>query len=134
MNTIEQILQKYTLTTDIVKKVEATTKNHYCANERFEVIRNNQSYFISIKKVDVVGQVIKSHVRLEVDTNLPANKIAKVVDVERIQKLQLKLTKAQKTIIEFKNKFPENYKNFTEYYSANKEEERIIKLIEKLTN
>jgi len=70
-NEVNSVIAKYTLATDIVTEVEATTNNHYSLNQKFEVVRNGQVYFISVKKVDVIGQVIKSHVRLDVDTNLP---------------------------------------------------------------
>jgi hypothetical protein len=68
---VNAVLAKLTLSTDIVTEVATTTDKHYSLNERFEVLRNGKVYFISIKKVDVIGQVIKSHVRLDVDTNLP---------------------------------------------------------------
>lgn len=70
-NEVNSVVAKYTLATDIVTEVATTTDKHYSLNQRFEVLRNGQVYFISIKKVDVIGQVIKSHVRLDVDTNLP---------------------------------------------------------------
>jgi hypothetical protein len=70
-NEVNSVVAKYTLATDIVTEVATTTDKHYSFNQRFEVLRNGQVYFISIKKVNVIGQVIKSHVRLDVDTNLP---------------------------------------------------------------
>ena len=68
---INEVLSKLTLSTDIIKEVATTTDKNYSLNQKFEVLRDGKSYFISVKKVDVIGQVIKSHVRLDVDTNLP---------------------------------------------------------------
>ena len=85
---VNAVIAKLTLSTDIVTEVATTTDKHYSLNEKFEVIRDGQQYFISVKKVDVIGQVIKSHVRLDVDTNLPkpvkplSKKEVKILELE----------------------------------------------------
>jgi hypothetical protein len=70
-NEVNGVIAKYILATDIVTEVEATTNKHYNVNQKFEVVRDSKVYFISVKQIDVIGQVIKSHLRLDVDTNLP---------------------------------------------------------------
>ena len=86
-NEVNEVIAKLTLSTDIVTEVATTTDKHYSLNQKFEVIRNGQQYFISVKKVDVIGQVIKSHVRLDVDTNLP--KPAKPLTKKEVKILEL---------------------------------------------
>lgn len=81
---VKQELAKYTKATDKVIEVETTTNNHYSLNYKFEVTRDNKKYFISIKEVNVMGEIKKHHTRLEVDTNLEV--IKKEVDTEKITK------------------------------------------------
>ena len=93
---VQQIVQKLTLSTDLVKEVEAVTEKHYSLNQKFVVIRNGKEYFISIKKVDVNGQVIKSHIRLDVDTNLPRTEKPTTRKEKQIEMWQQKLDQAIK--------------------------------------
>jgi len=83
MTTVNEILEKLTTSTDIIKEVEPTTEKRYNLNKRFIVIREGKEYFISIKSVDVIGQVIKSHVRFEIDTNVPKNTEKKLTRKEK---------------------------------------------------
>ena len=87
MTTVQEVIEKLTLPTDLVKEVEALTEKHYSLNRRFIVIRNEKQYFISVKTVDVMGQIIKSHVRLDVDTDLP--KKAKPVTKKEMKIIEL---------------------------------------------
>lgn len=79
---VKKELEKYTKPTDVISEVEPTTVNHYNLNFRFEVLRDNKKYFISIKEVEVMGEIKKHHLRLEVDTDLEKAKPA--VDTEKI--------------------------------------------------
>jgi hypothetical protein len=91
---VKQAIEKLTLSTDIVKEVEAVTEKHYSLNQRFQVIRDGKEYFISIKKVDVNGQVIKSHVRLDIDTDLPKKEKPSTRKEKQIEMWQQKLDEA----------------------------------------
>jgi hypothetical protein len=93
---VKQAIEKLTLSTDIVKEVEAVTEKHYSLNQRFQVIRDGKEYFISIKKVDVNGQVIKSHIRLDVDTDLPRKEKPATRKENQIAMWQQKLDEAIK--------------------------------------
>jgi hypothetical protein len=84
---VNAVVAKLTLSTDIVREVETTTDKHYNFNQKFEVVRDSKIYFISIKQVDVIGQVIKSHIRLDVDTNLPTT--AKPLTKKQVKILEL---------------------------------------------
>ena len=84
---VNAVVAKLTLSTDIVTEVETTTDKHYNFNQKFEVVRDSKIYFISIKQVDVIGQVIKSHIRLDVDTNLPTP--AKPLTKKQVKILEL---------------------------------------------
>jgi len=91
---IKQAIEKLTVATDIVKEVEAVTEKHYSLNQRFIVTREGKEYFISIKKVDVNGQVIKSHIRLDIDTDLPRKEKPATRKEKQIEVWQQKLDEA----------------------------------------
>jgi hypothetical protein len=92
---VKQAIEKITLNTDVITEVEVATEKHYSLNLRFKVIRDNKEYFISIKEVDVNGQVIKSHIRLDVDTNLPKKEKAPTKKELKIYELEEKLKQAK---------------------------------------
>ena len=81
---VRKALEKYTKSTDKVTEIDPITANHYSLNNRFEVIRDNKKHFISIKEVDVMGEIKKHHTRIEIDTDLEL--IKKEVDTEKITK------------------------------------------------
>ena len=112
-NEVANELEKLLLTTDKIQEVEPTTEKHYSLNLRFEVERENKKYFIAIKKVDVSGSEVKSHVRLEVDTNLPSNE-----KLQKQQKKQELLDKKLQKIAELEIKKQEHKK---EYFKAKNE-------------
>jgi hypothetical protein len=96
MNTVKEILSKYTIEGDIIKTVDTITENSYCLNERFSIIREGKEYFLTIKLVDVTGEIIKHHTRLEIDSNLPQQpKTKREIKIERLKKevseLELKM-------------------------------------------
>lgn len=100
--TVQEIITSLTVQTDTIVEVEPTTKNHYSLNVRFEVIRENKTYYISIKEVDVMGDIKKHHTRLDVDTNLPkkekiTKKQQKIADLE--SKLQIAIKENHKSNI-----------------------------------
>jgi hypothetical protein len=104
---VKQAIEKLTISTDIVKEVEPVTEKHYSLNQRFIVTREGKEYFISIKKVDVNGQVIKSHIRLDIDTDLPKKEKPLTRKEKQIEMWQQKLDDA----IEKKNQaLINNYK------------------------
>lgn len=92
---IKQAIEKLTVATDVVKEVETTTEKHYSLNQKFIVIREGKEYFISIKKVDVNGQVIKSHIRLDIDTDLPRMEKQLTKKEIKIAELEAKLKDAK---------------------------------------
>lgn len=112
-NEVANELEKLLLATDKIKEVEPTTEKHYTLNLRFEVERENKKYFIAIKKVDVSGSEVKSHVRLEVDTDLPSNE-----KLKKQQKKQELLDKKLQKIAELEIKKQEHKK---EYFKAKNE-------------
>jgi hypothetical protein len=112
-NEVASELEKLLLTTDKIQEVQPTTEKHYSLNLRYEVERDNKKYFISIKKVDVSGSEVKSHVRLEVDTDLPS----KEKQEKRNKKEELANKKIQK-IAELEILRDEHKK---EYFKAKKE-------------
>lgn len=129
---VKQAIEKLTVATDIVKEVEATTEKHYSLNQRFTVTRDGKEYFISIKKIDVNGQVIKSHIRLDIDTDLPIISKLKNIDFERITKIEKRILKASKVVEDIKSFSPDKYNNFVEYRMAINEIQKNEKLIKKL--
>ena len=98
---IKETLEKLTLKTDVVKEIEATTEKHYNLNKKFLVFRNGKEFFISIKQVDVIGQVIKSHIRLDIDTDLPKNEKPLTKKEFKILELEEKLTEAKKNNVKW---------------------------------
>lgn len=78
-------VQKYLLSTDVVTEVESRTKNHYNINSEYSVVRDDKTYFIRIKEVDVIGTERKHHTRIEIDTNLKDVNPKKSVDILKIK-------------------------------------------------
>jgi hypothetical protein len=112
-NEVASELEKLVLATDKIQEVEPRTEKHYTLNLRYEVERDNKKYFIAIKKVDVSGSEVKSHVRLEVDTDLPSNE-----KLQKHQKKQELLDKKLQKIAELEILRDEHKK---EYFKAKKE-------------
>jgi len=125
--TVKQELAKYTTKNDIVTEVETTTTNHYSLNYRFEVLRDNKKYFISIKEVNVTGEIKKHHTRLEIDTDLEKVIEVKKVDLEKIEKIKIQIEKLIKVRASFEKY--ENFKNLVEWRMADK---KITNLQQKL--
>ena len=94
---VRQAIEKLTISTDIITEVEAITEKHYSLNQRFSVIRDGKEYFISIKKVDVNGQIIKSHIRLDIDTDLPRKEKPATRKEKNLEMWQKKLDEAIKS-------------------------------------
>lgn len=92
---VKEAIEKLTVATDIVKEVETTTDKHYSLNQRFTVIRDGKEYYIAIKKVDVNGQVIKSHIRFDIDTDLPRIEKQLTKKEIKIAELEAKLKDAK---------------------------------------
>ena len=92
---VKKAIEKLILSTDTITEVEPTTEKHYALNQRFSVVRDGKEYYISIKSVDVIGQVIKSHIRLAVDTDLPKKEKPLTRKALKIQDLEAKLAKAK---------------------------------------
>lgn len=132
MKTVNQVLSTLTLTSDIVTEVESKTVNHYNKNVRYEIVRNGKKYFLSIKEIDVIGEKIKSHIRLDVETDLPRIQNIKIFDIERIEKINKKIEKFKKIKQQIEALDPIKFKNFTEWVTANREIENGTKLVEKL--
>jgi hypothetical protein len=112
-NEVASELEKLVLATDKIQEVEPRTEKHYSLNLRFQVERDNKKYFIAIKKVDVSGSEVKSHVRLEVDTDLPSNE-----KLQKHQKKQELLDKKLQKIAELEILRDEHKK---EYFKAKNE-------------
>ena len=124
-NEVANELEKLLLVTDKIKEVEPTTEKHYTLNLRFEVERENKKYFIAIKKVDVLGSEVKSHVRLEVDTDLPSN--------EKLKKQQKKQENKRKDKNNRKNKNNKEKKStHRRKYNIIKKKRKLILLILKI--
>jgi hypothetical protein len=113
-NEVANELEKLLLATDKIQEVEPTTEKHYSLNLRFEVVRENKKYFIAIKKVDVSGSEVKSHVRLEVDTDLPSNE-----KLQKQQKKQELLEKKLQKIAELEIKKQEHKKEYLKAKNEN---------------
>ena len=92
---VKKAIEKLVLATDTITEVEPTTEKHYALNQRFVVVRDGKEYYISIKSVDVIGHVIKSHIRLAVDTDLPKKEKPLTRKALKIQDLEAKLAKAK---------------------------------------
>ena len=128
-------LKKLVLPTDEIKEVEPITDKHYSLNLRFEVIRNGKNYFITIKKVNVMGMEKKHHIRLVVNTDLPSNekqeKIKKQKDLldkklAKIEELRIKIKEHKQAYILAKN----NNTGNTGYhlYQYNEYKKQLLKL------
>ena len=124
---VKQELAKYTKATDKVVEVETTTNNHYSLNYRFEVTRDNKKYFIAIKEVNVMGEIKKHHIRLEVDTNLEKQIEVKKVDLEKLEKIKKQIEKLKKVRESFEKHA--NFKNIVDWRMADK---KITNLEQKL--
>jgi hypothetical protein len=101
MKNVQEILESLLIEGDIVKEVEPTTEKHYSLNLRYEVIRNDKTYFISIKEVNVFCSEKKDHVRIDVDTDLPRKEKPKTKKQLKIEELREKLKIAKEKKIKW---------------------------------
>jgi hypothetical protein len=106
---VQEELAKFILPSDVVTEVEPTTESHYSLNLRFEVIREEKKYFISIKKVNVMGEMKRHHVRLEVDTDLPKPKSKAQIAAEKKYAKILELEALMRKAKAEKNRYAYNF-------------------------